>query len=319
MIKSFRAVILAFATTFFADAGFAQSINSPKIGFLGPASQLDVFRSELSKLGYAENSNLVIDARWPEEDRLDQLSTIAEAFAANNVNVIVAIGATAARAAKTATAQIPIAFAGVVNPVATGLVKDVSKPDGNVTGATTFDPDQARAQFQLLKEAIPSLERVVILGDSGAAPATFKANEDAARAAGLATTVLAVDRGAPDFHDAFATAKKEGAQAVVVLSTPVTTPHRRRIAEAARHFKIPTLSPRDHADAGGLLSFGTSFSEATRRAATHVAKILEGSRPSELPIEMVRKQELVINEKMAIEIGVTLPESLLRRAHQVIR
>jgi putative ABC transport system substrate-binding protein len=205
-----------------------------------------------------------------------------------------------------------------VDPVATGLVRNLSKPDGNVTGASTFDPEQARQQVELLKEAIPGLARVVILGDSGAAPASFQAIDDAARAAGLETVVLKVERGSPDFEAAFATAKKEGAQAAIVLSTPVTTPHRRRIAEASIRVKIATLSPRDHADAGGLLSFGTSFSEATRRAAAYVAKILEGAKPGELPIEMVRRRELVINKRTANEIGVKLPAILVSRAHQVI-
>jgi putative ABC transport system substrate-binding protein len=190
-----------------------------------------------------------------------------------------------------------------------------------VTGATTFDPEQARRQIELLKEAIPNLERVVILGDLGAAPAMFQANDEAARAAGFETLVLKVERGAafPDFEGAFATAKKVGAQAVIVLSTPVTTPHRRRIAEASIRVKIPTLSPRDHADAGGLLSFGTSFSEATRQAAATAARILEGAKPGELPVEMVQRHELVINNKTALELGVTLPASLVSRAHHVIQ
>ena len=280
-----------------------------------------MFRKALAALGHTEGENTKIDARWPDGEQLHQLSTIAEAFANAKVDVIVTIGATAARAAKAATTEIPIVFAGVVNPVTTGLVANLAKPDGNVTGATTFDPEQAREQVELLKEAVPGLNRVVILGDSGAAPAMFQANDDAARAAGFETVVLKVERGAavPDFESVFATAKKVGAQAVIVLSTPVTTPHRRQIAEASIKVKIPTLSPRDHADAGGLLSFGTSFSEATRMAAATAARILEGAKPGELPIEMVQRHELVINNRTARELGVTLPADLVSRAHQVMQ
>jgi putative ABC transport system substrate-binding protein len=313
-----QACTIAFATAFFATASVAQSIKTSKVGFLGPASQLDELRSALAKLGYVEGTNIVIDAQWPADDRLDQLAAIAEAFVGSKVDVIVAIGASAARAAKATTAQIPIVFAGVVNPVTTGLVTDLAKPDGNVTGATTFDPEHARTQIELLKEVLPGLARLGILSDSGAAPAMYQSNDDAARAAGLATVVLKVERGAPDFDDAFATAKKDGVQAILVLSTPVTTPHRRRIAEASIRYKIPVMSPRDHADAGGLLSYGTSFSAATRKAATYVAKILDGANPSELPIEMVRQHELVINKKTSDELGVALPGNFVSRAHQVI-
>jgi putative ABC transport system substrate-binding protein len=322
MLKAIGTCLVAVSAFFFAITSFAQqSAKTSRIGFLGPTSQLDVFRNALADLGYAEGRNFAIDARWPEGERLDQLATFAEAFVNAKVDVIVAIGATAARAAKAATSEIPIAFAGVVNPVATGLVANLAKPDGNVTGATTFDPAQARLQVELLKEAIPGLTRVVILGDSGAAPALFQVNDDAARAAGLETVVVKVQRGAeaPDFEEAFAQATREGAQAAIVLSTPVTTPHRKRIAEASIRLKIPILSPRDHADAGGLLSFGTSFSEATRSAAALVVNVLKGAKPGELPIEMVKRHELVINHKTASELGLRLPATIVSRAHQVVQ
>ena len=321
MRKSIRVLVAIFASALFGAATVAQQpIKAYRIGFLGPASQLDVFRNALADLGYVEGKNTTIDGRWPDGEQLDQLSTIAVGFVGNKVDVIVAIGATAARSAKATTNQIPIVFAGVVNPVATGLVTNLVQPDGNLTGATTFDPEQARQQVELLKEAIPGLARVAVLGDSGAAPTQFQVNEQAARAAGLETLVLKVERGAviPDFEGAFEKAKKEGAQAVIVMSTPVTTPHRRRIAESSIKTGIPTLSPRDHADAGGMLNFGTAFSGATRRAAVYVAKIFEGAKPNELPIEMVHRHELVINYKTAREIGLTLPAAFVARTHQAI-
>jgi putative ABC transport system substrate-binding protein len=303
-----------------ATSSAQQPVKTFRVGFLGPASQVGVFRAALSDLGYVESRNLVIDAKWPDAERLDQLPALAESFVGSKVDVIVAIGATAARVAKTATAEIPIVFAGVVDPVATGLVASLSKPGANVTGATTFDPEQGRRQVDLLKEAIPGLAVVAILGDTGAAPAMFQAGESAIKAAGLVPVVLKVERGTaePDFATAFATAKKEGAHAVIVLSTPVTTPHRRRIAEASIQAKIPILSPRDHADAGGLLSFGTSFSEATRRASQHVATIFGGAKAGELPIDLVQRHEFVINMKTAVQLGLTLPAAFVKRANEVI-
>jgi putative ABC transport system substrate-binding protein len=275
------------ATMALVSLAYAQQTTKiPRIGFLGPTSapppatsQLEVFRKALAGLGYVEGRDVIIEGRWPEGERLDQLADIAAGLVGLKPNLIVAVGATAARAAKGASTDIPIVFAGVVDPVATGLVADWARPGGNLTGATTFDPQQARQQLEFLKEIIPGLERVAVLGDTGAAPASFHASEEAARSLGLQTQILKVERGAasPDFEGAFEAASKAGAGAVVVLSTPVTTPNRRRIAESAIRHRVPTLSPREHADAGGLISYGTAFSEAPRRAAPYVDKILKGA------------------------------------------
>jgi putative ABC transport system substrate-binding protein len=309
-------------------ASAQQPSKMPRIGFLGPTSaprpatsQLEVFRKALAELGYIEGRDVTIEARWPEGDRLDQLADHAAALVGLKPDMIVAAGATAVRAAQGATTDIPIVFAGVVDPVATGLVTDWARPGGNLTGATTFDPQQARQQLEFLKEIIPGLERVALLGDTGAAPAMFHVNEEAARSLGLQPQILKVERGAasPDFDGAFETASKAGAGAVVVLSTPVTTPNRRRIAESAIKHRLPTLSPREHADAGGLISYGTGFSEATRRAATYVDKILKGAKPGELSIQSVKQHEIIINLKTAGEIGLRVPSGALSRATQVIQ
>ena len=322
---------LAFIIAAAALVGLAsaqQPIKTPLVAFLGPTSapppatsQLDVFRKALTDLGYVEGRDVMITARWPEGDRLDQLAETAAALVGAKPDVIVAVGATSARAAKEATTNIPIVFAGVVDPVASGLVTDWSKPGGNVTGATTFDPQQARQQLEFLKDAVPGLERVALLGDTGAAPAMFQLNEEAARLLGIQIQILKVERGAasPDFDGAFEAARRAGVSAIVVLSTPVTTPNRRQIAQSAMKHRVPTLSPREHADAGGLISYGTGFSEATRRTATYVDKILKGAKSGELPIESIRKHEIVINLKTAREIGVTVPSAVLSKATQVIQ
>ena len=315
------------AATLIAHDSFAQEPSKlSRVGFLGPtsssppaSSQLDVFRKALADFGHGDGRNIVIEARWPEGEQLDRLPELAASLVTGKVDLIVAIGATAASAAKRSTTEIPIVFAGVVNPLATGLVTNAAKPEGNVTGATTFDPLQPAAQIELLKEAFPGLARIAVLTDSGATPTLVQAVETAARAQAVQVQVVKVERGPalPDFDAAFAAAAKEGAQAVIVISTPVTTPHRQLIAEAAIKYRMPILSPREHADAGGLISFGTAFSEATRRAATFVDKILKGARPGEIPIETVRQHELVINLKAARELGVTLPSTFVSRATQI--
>jgi putative ABC transport system substrate-binding protein len=296
--------------------------NSQRIGFLGPPATpwLEALRKALADLGYAEGRNILIDSRWPEGDRLDQLPEAAVALVSLKVDVIVAHGGTAARAAKGSTTDIPIVFEIVIDPVATGLVPNLERPGGNVTGVTSFNPQQARKQLETLKEAIPGLAHVALLGDAGAAPTLFQANDDAARALDLQTLILKVERVPnPDFEGAFEAAKKNGVGAVVVLSTPVTSPNRRRIAELAAKHRLPTLSPIDHSDAGGLISFGTSFSETTRRAAGYVDKILRGARPGDLPVETVMRYELIINLKTARELGVAFPPAMLSSANQVIQ
>ena len=193
-------------------------------------------------------------------------------------------------------------------------------PGGNVTGSTTFDPQFATRQLQLLRSLLPNLARVALLGDAGAAPSLFQSVEQAAKTVGLETLSLKVERSPnPDFDTAFETAVKERVGAILVLSTPVTTPHRKRIAELAVKYRLPTLSPRDHADAGGLMCFGTSFVEATRHSAIYVSKILKGAKPAELPVERVSKHELIVNLKAARDLGITVPASILSSASQVVQ
>jgi putative tryptophan/tyrosine transport system substrate-binding protein len=291
-----------------------------RIGFLGSRHLLQFFRTALANLGYVEGQNLIIESRWPPENRLDLLAIAAAELVSLKVDVIAAGGGTAARAAKGATTDIPIVFALVFHPAEAGLVANLERPNSNVTGFTTFDPQQARKQLEILKDVIPGLARVTLLGDAAATPALFHENEDAARALGLQTQTVKVARTPnPDFVGALEQAKNEGTGAVVVISTPVTTPNRRRIAELAIKHRLPTLSPRDHADSGALISYGTGFSEPIRGAAVYVDKIFEGAKPGDLPVGTARQHELIINLKTAREIGVTVPPAILRRANQVIQ
>ena len=312
-----------------SHAAFAQQpAKVPLIGILdirastpaAPSISIEIIRKALADLGYVEGRNIVIEIRSPEGDRLDRLPEAAAALVNLKPDVILTVGATAARAAKGATTDIPIVLGLVVDPVVFGLVANSEQPGGSITGFTTFDPQEASKQFEILKEAIPGLALVALLGDTvGPPPALIQVFEDVARALGLQTRVLKVERASPDFEAALEAVKKEGVGAVVVASTPVTSPNRKRIIELAIKHRLPTLSPRDHADAGGLISYGTGLSEAIRRTATYADKILKGVKPSQLPVETVRQHELIINLKTAREIGFSFPPAMLSRATQVVQ
>ena len=293
-----------------------------RVGFLGPSAAssplFEELRSSLAHSGFEDGRNVRIETRWPAPNRLDQLPELALELADMRPDAIVAIGATAARAAVAATASVPIVFEIVVDPVEVGLVSNMDKPGGNVTGVTTFDPEQARKQLELLNEALPGLRRVALIGDDGAVEALFVANVRATAALGLEARTFKVSRQSPDFDAALRTAKEDGAGAVIVISTPVTTANRRAIAVAAMRYRIPTLSPIDHADAGGLISFGSTFHDSTRRAAGYVAKILQGARAADLPVEVVKRQELVINLGAARRLGISLPDAILHRADRIL-
>ena len=322
------AIVFALGVVLSHTASAQQPAKIQRIGILdiraptpaAPRMEIEIIRKALADLGYVEGRNIIIELRAPEGDRLDRLPEAAAALVGLKLDVIVAIGATAARALKGATTDIPIVFGLVIDPVAFGLVANSERPGGNITGFTNFDPQQARKQFDILKEAIPGLALVALLGDTaGPPPALIQAHEDAARALGLQTRVLKVERANPDFDVALEVAKKDGVGAVVVFSTPVTSPNRRRIAEFAAKHRLPTLSPRDHADAGGLISYGTGISEAIRRTASYVDKILRGAKPGDLPVETVRQDELILNLKTARDLGVTFPPAMLSRANQVVQ
>lgn len=322
-------VLIALAAGFSHAAYSQQSAGVQRIGFLGPLRPaspppappppLEVFRAALAELGLFEGRNIIIETRWPDGNQLERLPESAAALVSLKPEVIVAVGATAARAAIAATTDIPIVFVGVVDPVATRLTTNLERPGGNVTGFTSFDPQQARRQLEILKAAIPGLTRIALLSDAGAASDLGETNEDAARTLGLQVQVIKVARTAnPDFAGALKAAKSAGAGAVVVLSTPVTTPHRKLIVDLAATLQLPTLSPRDHEDASPVICYGTSFSELTKRAAAYVEKILKGAKPGDLAVETVRQPELIINLRTARAIGFALPPVILGKATRII-
>ncbi len=294
----------------------------PRVGFLAPQDRslplFDAFRQGLAQLGYVEGQNITIEPRFAE-GHYERFPEIFAELVRLKVDVFVVTGAVTARAAKKAVTDIPIVFAVVVDPVADNVVPSLERPGGNLTGVTTFDPQQAAKQFEVLKQVIPGLRRVAILGDQGVSEALMKASEEQARALGLQPQRLRLAGSNPDLEGAFAAIKQEHADALLVLEEPVLGVHATKIAELAAKDRLPTMFPPSRVAAGGLIAYGTSQVEAIRRMAAYVDKVLKGAKPGELPVETVNRYELIVNLKTAQQIGVTIPPEVLKRADRVIR
>jgi putative ABC transport system substrate-binding protein len=233
------------------------------------------------------------------------------------VDIIVGVGSVVGQAAKRATTTIPVVMAVVIDPVAVGLVANLERPGGNLTGLTTFDPQEARKKLALLQEVVPGLARVVILGDQ--AVRDTQGHAEQARALGLQPQSLTIAGASPDLEAVFQAIRREHADALLVLELPATVTHRKRIAELAAQQRLPTLFAGGLSDAGGLLGYGTRVTEAMRRLAAYVDRIVKGAQPADLPFDVVVRPELIVNLKTAQEIGVTIPPEVLKRADRVMQ
>jgi putative tryptophan/tyrosine transport system substrate-binding protein len=292
-----------------------------RIGFLRagqpPNAWVEGFRQGLRERGYVEGQNVVIEFRVTDASP-DQLPFLAEELLRSKVDVVVASAAPAALAIKRATTSVPIVFVGVNDPVGLGLVSSLGRPAGNVTGLATTSAALAGKRLELLKEAVPKLRRVAVLWDPSnpTNPAQLRDAEEAARTLGLQTQPVPV-RGPSEFDSAYKTMR--GTDGLLRLDSPLFTTHRARLAGLAASSRLPTVSGlRDMAELGDLMSYGVDFPDLFRRAAAHVEKILKGAKPSDLPVEQPTKFEIVINLRTAKTLGLTIPQSLLLRADQVI-
>jgi putative ABC transport system substrate-binding protein len=299
-----------------------QAARISRVGFLAPQGRslplFGAFQKGLEDLGYVEGKNIVIEPRFAEgqPERLPEL--VAELIRLK-VDVLAVTGAVTARAAKKAVTDIPIVFAVVVDPVADNVVPSLERPGGNLTGVTSFDPQQASKQLELLKEIVPGLKRVAILGDQGVSEALMKASESQARSLGLRPQRFRVAGPSPDLEGAFAAFKKERAEALLVLEEPILGVQATRIADMAAKDRLPTMFAPSRVAAGGLIAYGTSQVDAIRRMTAYVDEVLKGAKPGELPVETVKRYELVVNLKTARQIGVTISPELLERADRVIQ
>ena len=319
------AVILAVSVLSPLAAGAQQPGKVPRIGFLGATSafteksRIEAFRQGLHELGYVEGENIVIEWRWAE-GKFDRLPVLAAELVRLNVEVIVTGGSTSSGAAKEVTTTIPIVMAQTNDPVGSGFVASLARPGGNMTGLSTFAPELSGKRLELLKEVVPKLSRVAVFGDSttpGNAQA-LKETELAARALKVQLRYLDI-LGPKDIETAFREASKGRADAVLVLGAPVLISPRRQIADLTVKNRLPAAYPvAEYVEDGGLMSYGVSVSDLYRRAATYVNKILKGAKPADLPVEQPTKFELAINLKTAKALGLTIPQSVLGRADQVI-
>ncbi|MBR0671552.1 ABC transporter substrate-binding protein [Neoroseomonas soli] len=329
------AAVLCSATP--AARARAQGSAVPRVCFLvngGPGPLSDTIRrdfvQDLAALGSVEGRDIRVEFSFAQ-GVLDRLPGLAAGLVQDRCDILVGLGGPASRAAQRATDRIPVIFSIVTDPVALGLVASVERPGRNVTGVTSLDPRQANRQMELLKRALPGVERVGILSDhtipgadaSGMAPID-RANIAAAEAVGLRPQLIKLARpttegAVPDADGALGAMQAQGAQVVLVLELPLAFAHRRLIAEAAAARRIPTLFPGGMRDAGGLITYGTTVTDTWRRIPAIVDRILKGASPGDLPVEFITRRELVINLATAARIGVTVPPDLLAEADQVIR
>jgi putative ABC transport system substrate-binding protein len=309
-----------------AAAAAQQAGKVPRIGFLGVTSPsdrpslLDAFRQGLRELGWVEGQNIAIDYRYAE-GRLDRLPDLAAELVRLKVDIIVSFGTQGVTAARNATETIPIVMIAVRDPVGTGLIASLAHPGGNVTGVSGSPGLEIVAkQLELLKETVPKIRRVAILSNPTNAyhQLAIKEVTVAARSLGVRLQLLEA-RGPAEFDGAFAAMAAERVEALLVVSDVIFNNHRARLADLAARSRLPAAyGVRESVEAGGLMSYGTSFLDLHRRSAAYVDKILKGVRPADLPVEQPTKFELVINLKTARALGLTIPQSLLRQADQVI-
>jgi putative tryptophan/tyrosine transport system substrate-binding protein len=304
-------------------ASFAQqrSAQVSRIGFLGSesasnqANRLEALRAGLRELGYVEGKNLVIEVRWAE-GKYDRLPPLAAELVNLKVSAIVASGAKATVAAKHATTTIPIVME-TGDAVALGVVTNLARPGGNLTGWTFFGPELTRKRLELLKEAVPSVTQVAFLVNLADPPGYLSIMETAAQALKLALPQFPV-RGPEEFDSTFAAIATRRIDAVVVQGDTLFAVNAKAVADLAIKHRLPSAGIVEFAEAGGLIGIGANLLEGHRRAAAYVDKILKGANPGDLPIEQATKFELAINAKTAKAIGVSIPQSITLRADRVI-
>jgi putative ABC transport system substrate-binding protein len=307
-------------------AARAQQPAMPVVGFLrittaaSSAHLLAAFRRGLGELGLVEGENVAIEYRWADH-QADRLPALAADLVRRQVAVIAATDSRATLASKEATATIPIVFVFGNDPVRLGLVTSLNRPDGNVTGVTFINTDLGAKRLGLLHELVPKAAVIAVLVDASnteGETVTMKDAQEGARAVGRGI-VVAKAAGEGDFDPAFARFVQQGAGALLVTGGPFFNGQRRRIAALALRHALPAaFNVREYVEAGGLMSYGTSQTDAYRRTGAYVGRILKGARPTELPVLLPTKYELVINLKTAKALGLQVPDRLLALADEVI-
>src|SRR5215831_12459391 len=308
------------------SASAQQPPKIPRIGYLVNASlsadsaRYEAFRQGLRELGYVGGKNIVIEYR-SGEGKSDRLPALVAELVRLKIDVIVSTGPTVTRAAKKATTQIPIVFAQEGDPVERGFVASLARPGRNITGLSTLSPELNGKRLELLKETVPKLSRVAVLGSStSTSPGRFlKDHEPVAVALGIKLQFLDI-LDPKDIETAFRAASKGRADGLFVFSPPVLLSHRTQVLDLAVESRLPAIYTfPEFVEAGGLMFYGVNTNDLFRRAATYVDKILKGAKQADLPVEQPMKFDLIINLKTAKQIGLTVPPNVLARADRVLK
>lgn len=317
--------LLGGAVAFARPARAQQAAKVPRIGFLGnstaalEANLVEPFREGLRDLGYVEGRNILIEYRWAE-GQYERFPTLIAELIALKVDVIVTAGTPASVAVKKATTSVPVVMVAVGDPVATGLVASLARPGGNVTGLTSIAEEMEGKRLELLREVIPNISHVAVLWNP--VNPVFKRALDELQAAATVMRIKILSlgvRASDQFEDAFAAIVRERPGALLVLGDRLFLYNRMRIMEFAAQHRLPGVHVyRELVEAGGLMSYGPSYADMHRRAATYVDQILKGAKPGDLPVQQPTKFELLINLKTAKALGLTVPPTLLARADEVI-
>jgi putative ABC transport system substrate-binding protein len=312
--------VLFLATPLTARAQPAGKV--PRVGVLANGSAatsppVDAFRRGLRDFGHVEGQNIALEIRWAE-GRFERLPAMAAELVRWNPDVLVTAGPYGLQAARRATTTIPIVMI-ACDPAET-MVERIARPSGHITGVTCMSSDLTPKRLQLLKETVPSIQRVAVLYNPFDPNKAEEVRQMQAPARTLGIRLLPVEAGeAEAFEGVVADAVRAQADALLVLPDPLTLLERRRIADLAAKHRLPAIYGfKEFVGAGGLMSYGTMQTDLYRRAAAHVDKVLRGAKPADVPVEQATRFELVINLKTARALGVTLPQSVLLRADQVI-
>jgi putative ABC transport system substrate-binding protein len=285
----------------------------------GMANLLDGFRQEMSKLGWIEGKNIIIEYRFADQ-KSERLPELAAELVHLKVDLIVITSRLTALAAKSATATIPIVMTNVGDPVGAGLVGSLARPGGNVTGFSSLSPELITKRLEILKDTIPKLDRVGLLRPPRLGQFQMRELRPAAIGLKLKLEEIQTQPDAKSLESAFQTAKDKQVNAIMTMATPPFFAERKRIVELAIKYRLPAIYfQKEFVDEGGLMSYSEDYADLYRKTAHYVDKILNGTRPGDLPVAQATQFEFSINLKAAKQIGLTIPPNVLARADKVIR
>ena len=323
--RQFITLLGGAAATWPLAARAQQPAKIPRIGFLGnstatmEANLIGPLRDGLRELGYEEGRNVIIEFRWAD-GKYDQFPALVAELLAAKVDVIITAGTPATLAIKKVTSTVPLVFIAVGDPVGTGVVPNLGRPGGNITGLSSIAPDLEGKRLELLREVVPKLSHVAFFLNPANAfhTASMRQARVAAQSLGIKLQPMEVNKS-EQLDGAFASIVKEKPDALLILADRVFLHNRKRMMEFAIQQRLPSVNAyRELVEAGGLISYGPSYEDMHRRAAVYVDKILKGTKPADLPIEQPTKFTLLINLKTAKTLGLTVPPTLVARADELI-